>query len=219
MATNQNRNTTDGPCIQKKFPISSSPAYDVGDTTVVISMTPFIGSRTPTNFTSLAKKGNVSSKATKFSSSAPTVSHFKSIKSSSKSTLTSLESPASSTNITLIGKHQLIKREMSLKSKNKIKICKSVESLRLLPSNRDLNVRSGNISIEKGGYDHGFKSMESSNLSRNKPKISLKSSNATAGKISKLETPRWIQGVLVKDMGTYNLFKKRIPDYRAIQCF
>jgi hypothetical protein len=211
MATNQNRIPNDGVCIQKKSPISSGSSYDVGDTTVIISMTPFIGSRTPTNFTSLAKKGSLSSKSSKYSASAPAFSHFKSTKTSSKSTLTSVESTASNSNIALIGKQHLAKMEMGLKCRNKAKSFKSVltESPRLLPLNRDLYVRSSSVSIERGSYDHGLKSKDASNLSRNKPRISLKSSNTSAGKISKLEAPRWIQGVLVKDMGNYYLYKAK----------
>lgn len=212
MASNQNRNLSDDARIQKKSPISSNAAYDVGDTTVVISMSPFIGSRTPTNFTSLSKRKGVSSKTAKLSSSAPTVSHSKSTRASSKSTLTNVESTSSVTNITLVGK-QSAKLDMRLKGNNKAKSFKSVsiESPRLLPSSRDLYLRSSNMSTDRGNYDLGVESKTSAHLARIKPRISLKSSNSIESKISKLETPRWIQGVLVKDMGTYNFHNDKDP--------
>ena len=200
--TNLNRPPNDSTCIPKRAPISisSGPAYDVGDTTVIISMTPtFIGSRTPTNFTSSSRRVSMSSKIAKFSTSAPSASMFK----SAKSKCTIVENTISSSNSIILGKQHLPKIEVGYKSKSKGFKSISTDSPRLLPSSREIYQSVKSSHVERVIYDTGIKSKEISSLSRNIPKISLKSSNTLTGRINKVETPRWIQGVLVKDIGKF----------------
>jgi hypothetical protein len=210
--SNKNRIPSDGGGHPKKSPISvsSTPTYDVGDTTVVISMTPtFIGARTPTNFTSTSRRASLSTKISKYSTSAPTNSMFKLTKSKFTSTASNHESIASgASNVVNLGKQPISKIEAALKNKTKPKNFKSVsiDSSRL-SYNRDPNLptRSSNIYVERGLHDNVLKPKDLPNPPRNAPKISLRSSSCLIGKIKKTETPRWIQGVLVKDIGNFPL--------------
>jgi hypothetical protein len=207
--SNKNRITCDGGGNQKKSPISSASTYDVGDTTVVISMTPtFIGSRTPPNFT---RRASISSKTSKTAASAAgsitATNIFKSSKSKFTSTASNHECIApGSSNIINIGKQQIPKIELGPKTKARNFKSVSVESTRLL----NLPLRSSHI--ERGVKENALKK-DSSNLSRSAPKISLRNSVSLTGKVNKTETPRWIQGVLVKDIGNFNFLKSRNSNY------
>lgn len=201
--SNKARTPSDGGGNQKKSPISNSSAstYDVGDTTVVISMTPtFIGSRTPTNFTSISRRASLSSQISKCSTSTATTSMFKSTRSKFTSAVGENVAPGAS-NIVNLGKQALPNLKTKVKNIKSI----SVESPRLLPYCRDQNLplRSSHISIERGVYDNPLKPKDLPIASRSTPKISLRSTSSVTGRINKAETPRWIQGVLVKDIGKY----------------
>jgi hypothetical protein len=125
----------------------------------------------------------------------------------SKFTSTASESIApGASNVVTLGKQPISKIELGLRNKTKLKNFKSVsvESSRL-SYNRDPNLlaRSSNIYVERGIHDNVLKPRDLPNAPRSAPKISLRSTSGLIGRINKTETPRWIQGVLVKDIGNF----------------